>query len=149
MSLGKSRRNLDEIIASQTDTAAIAGKLVVLAVSQDDERRALGDLFDEMQLRVEYARCAAEALRLLEDHPVDLLVSEFQLLDMHVWQMLGKAKEIQHLRELPTMVITDQPDLATMVARVDILTRPVSIARLRHSVWMTLTQPHNSGKSPL
>jgi response regulator RpfG family c-di-GMP phosphodiesterase len=148
MSAGKSCRDLDEIIASQTDTTANTGKLVVLAVSQDDERRAFADLLDEMGLRVKYASCGAEALRLLEDHPVDLLVSEFQLPDMHVWQLLGKAKEIQHLREIPTMVITDQPELATMIARVDFLARPVSIARLRHNISMALAPPYSGGKSP-
>lgn len=136
--------NLDEIIASQSDTSQVAGRLVVLAVSQDDERKAFGELFVEMELEVKYATTGAETLQLLEDFPADLLVSEFQLPDMHVWQMLGKVKEIEGLRELPILVITDQTNFATTVARVEHLTRPVSIARLRHNVWVTLS--HSSPK---
>jgi CheY-like chemotaxis protein len=132
--------DLDDIIASQTDTSNIAGKLVVLAVVQDDERDAFDKLFAEMKLEVKHASTASETQQMLEDYPADLLLMDIQLPDMHGFQLLGKLREIQELHDLPIMIITNQTNFATTVAKVDYLTRPVSIARLRHNIWVALNQ---------
>ena len=130
--------NLDDIIASQSDTSPIAGKLVVLAVLQQDEREAFSNLLAEMQLEVKVASSASESLQLLEDYPAQLLIMDIQQEDMHAWPMISKIREISHLRDLPIIVITDNPNMGMTVAKVDYLTRPVSIARLRHNIWMAL-----------
>lgn len=142
-----SKLNLDDIIASQTNTSRIAGKRVVLVIKEADEREAFSDLMNEMELDVKYANSAVEAIQLLEDFPSDLLVTDIQLPDMHAFQMISKFNEIENLRELPIILIADQPNIGATVARVDYLIRPVSIARLRHNVWVSLTNSHNSQSS--
>lgn len=132
--------NLDEIIASQSDTSQIAGQLIVLALKQDDERQAFIDLFSDMQLDVKHALSGYDAIQLLEDHTASLFIMDIELPDIHGWQFISKIREIDKLRELPIMVITDQPNFGTTVAKVDYLVRPVSIARLRHNVWVTITR---------
>lgn len=131
--------SLDEIIASQTETAEVNGKHVVVAVKEDDEREAFSKLFNEMNLNVKYASSAEKAIHLLEDYPSDLLIIDIDLPDMHGWQMLGKMREIEALRDLPIMVITAQPNYAMTVAKVDYLQRPISIARLRQNIWVVLS----------
>lgn len=127
--------NLDEIIASQRDTSTTKGRQIVLAVTKDDERKAFTELFESMEIEVQYASTGSLALELLEDYDPDMLVMDLQLPDMHGWQMLSKIKEIESLRRIPIMLITNEPTLSTTVAQVEYLVRPVSIARLRHSVW--------------
>ncbi len=131
--------SLDDIIASQTDTAKLNGKHIVLAVKEDDVRQAFSKLFDEMQLDVKYASSASDAIQLLEDYPSDLLIIDIDLPDMHGWQMLSKIREIEALRDLPIMVITEQTNFGMTVAKVDYIQRPISIARLRHNIWVVLS----------
>ncbi len=138
MDSNSTKLNLDELIASQSNTANLVGKRVVLVVKQEEEREAFGQLFTEMQLDVKVASSAVEALQFLEDFQTDLLIADIQLSDMHVFQMLSKAKEIESLRDLPVMVLTDQPYFGTTVAKVDYMQRPISIARLRYNVYIAL-----------
>lgn len=147
MEADNTKLNLDEIIASQSDTSQIAGQLVVVALSQDDERQAFGELFSQMKLDVKEASSASAALQLLEDHDVSLFIMDIELPDLHGWQFISKIREVNELRELPIIVITDQLNLGTTVAKVDYLVRPVSIARLRHNVWITITKNRSSSNS--
>lgn len=130
--------NLDELIASQADTTATAGRRVMLALPQEDERAAFAGLFSDMKLHVAEATTDNDAIEQLEDAPPDLLVMDLMLPDMHGYQMVGKVKEIETLRDLPIMIITSEVNLSMTVARVEYLTRPVSIARMRHNVWKVL-----------
>lgn len=123
--------------SSQQD---ITGKLVILALRLEDEQNALGQMLASMQLNVKYAASAFEALELLEDNNADLLVMDIQLPDMHGWKLLNKINEIEQLRHVPIMVIADQPDFTKTVARVEYLTRPISIARLRQTISTRLKQ---------
>lgn len=136
--------SLDDIIASQTNTSQIAGKHIVLAVRHEDERDAFGNLMEELGLEVDFAASAGEALQLLEDRPPHLLITDIELPDMHAFQMLNKVKEIESLRELPVMVLTDQTNFGMTVAKVEYLQRPISIARLRHNIWMALADTAHS-----
>lgn len=130
--------NLDELIASQGDTSVTAGRQVVLALPHAEERSAVMNLFKEMKLDVKESSTGYEALELVEDYHPDLLVMDLMLPDMHGYQMISKLKEIETLREMPIMLITNEVNLSMTVARVEYLTRPVSIARMRHNVWKVL-----------
>lgn len=140
--------NLDELIASQAASSDLIGKRVLLVVGQDVERQTFEELFAEMKLDVKIAVNASEALQVLEDFPMDLLIADIQLPDMHVFQMLIKAKEIERLRDLPVLVLTDQPYFGTTVARVDYMQRPISIARLRYTVYVALNGRRPDGTPP-
>ncbi|MBC8172096.1 MAG: response regulator [Anaerolineae bacterium] len=132
--------SLDELIASQRDTSVTAGRQVVMAIKEEEEREAYHHLFDIMEIQVQQAETGGKALELLEDHETDLLLMDLLLPDMHGWQMIGKIKEIENLRDLPVMIITDEHDIGMTIAKVDYLTRPVSIARLRHNIWKILSE---------
>lgn len=130
--------SLDELIASQADTTVTAGHQVVLALTQSEERAAFGTLFVDLKLEVKEAASGAEALELVEDYHPDLFVMDLILPDMHGYQLISKIKEIETLREMPIMIVTSEANLSMTVAKVEYMTRPVSIARLRHNVWKML-----------
>jgi CheY-like chemotaxis protein len=140
--------NLDDIIASQQDTGVTAGKRVVLAVNEPDERAIFRELIDNLKIEVLEAASGSAALELLEDNPTDLLIMDVQLNDMHAYQILGKAREIAGLRELPVIVITNEPNMSMTIARVDYLLRPVSVARLRHNIWKVLHDHDTAARLP-
>lgn len=140
--------NLSELIASQSDTSVTEGRLVILAVNQQDEREEFTNLFiNKMKMRVEHASKGQETIQLIEDLRPDLLVTDSTLPDMHVWPLLNKLKEIGVLSELPVIVVTDEPPFGANVAKVDYLVRPVAIARLRHIIW-TILNAKNSKPNP-
>jgi CheY-like chemotaxis protein len=136
--------DLATIIASQTDVSVTRGKQIVLLVTDDNERAALHEVCLEMKMDAHLAESGAEALELLEDgHPAVLLM-DLELPDMHGWALISKLREINTLRDLPIIVIaehsaTEQQSLAFTVAKVDLyLSKPVSKARLRQNIWMSL-----------
>jgi CheY-like chemotaxis protein len=136
--------DLATIIASQMDTSVTTNKEVVLLVNVPEERNAIMELCRDMKMIVHVAKSGAEGLLLLEDGHSDLLIMDLQLVDMHGWEVLGKVKEIESLRNLVTIVLAEhsmsnQQSLALTVAKVDVyLVKPVSKARLRQNIWMAL-----------
>jgi len=136
---------LEAIIASQTDTTMTAGKTLLLLVNSLDERKLIYNLCVELQVTVQIAASAAEALNRLEDEPVDLLIMDIQLPDMHGWELLGKLREVEKLRHLPIILIADHamPEDASLtkaVATADVyLERPLAKARLRQNIWLALS----------
>lgn len=137
--------DLDALIASQTDTSVTENKQVVLVVGNDDERRAIAGLLQEMALKVQAAATGADGLDYLEDAVPDLLIMDLQLPDMHGWKLLGKAREIDSLRAIRVILIGDheaapnEQTFALTVAKVDVyLVKPISMAALRQNVWMVL-----------
>lgn len=137
--------DLDALIASQTDTSVTRGRHAVVACKDDAERRAIVELLASMEMTVFGVTSGTEALRLVEEEPVDLLVMDSRFDDMHGWAMLGKVREIDHADRTRVIVLADEGAhdqvFALTVARVDVyLHKPISMAHLRQSVWSTLKE---------
>ena len=136
--------DLATIIASQSDTSITHGKQIVLLVTDEQERAAIRELCQEMQMDVHIAEAGWEALQLLEDGHPDIFLMDLELPDIHGWALISKLKEIGPLRDLPIIVIaeqstSDRQSLAFTVANIDLyLVKPVSKARLRQNIWMSL-----------
>ncbi len=128
---------LEDIIASQSNTAVTDGKRVMLVVSQDDEQQALSDLFAQMNLDTRHAATGEEAVWLLEDFHPHLLVMDVKLPDMHGWQLLTTMKEIQSMRSLPIVAIMNEPQVVPL-GNIESVVRPVSMAHLRQTIWTML-----------
>ncbi|MEO8395113.1 MAG: response regulator, partial [Chloroflexota bacterium] len=137
--------DLEALIASQTDSTVTQGKYAVVACRDDYERSTFMRLLRTMDMEVVGVDTAQKALHLLEEMPVDLLVMDVRLDDMHGWAMLGKFRELDHAEHTHVIVLADpgadEQVFALTVANVDVyLHKPISIARLRQSVWSTLKQ---------
>ena len=130
--------DMDNNLGENIHHSSFGGKRVILAVPESEEQEAFREMLNEMQIDVLVASSAVETLELLEDFPSHLLIMDLNQPDMHGWQMINKIREITEIRSLPITVLTDQPNIGITVARVDYLTRPVSIARLRQSVTNAL-----------
>jgi len=130
--------SLDELIASQHDVTATSGRKVVLASAVSEEREAFTEVLVSMKIEVFPAMRGGDALALLEDVRPDLFIMDLQLPDTHGYLLLGRVREIDMFRDLPVLIIADEPNLSMTIAKIDYLTRPVSIARLRFAVWKIL-----------
>ncbi len=141
--------DLNAIIASQTETRTTAGRQAVLACATADDSMRIGAMLLTLELDVRVAQSAKEALELLEEsahHSTDLLIMDMKLPDMHGWEMLSKVREL-HLPGLSVIAMADDdtPDddqaLTLTVAAVDaVLVKPISLMRLRHTIWQALNK---------
>jgi response regulator RpfG family c-di-GMP phosphodiesterase len=113
---------------------SVLDKVVMLLVNHADDRQMFAHLLKEMQLGVVHVETGAHAVAILEENPCDLLIMDVSLTDIHAWQLLAKIHEIESLRTLPAIVITDNPMLIPVVKPIVFLMRPVSLARLRQNV---------------
>lgn len=137
--------DLDLLVASQTDTSITQGRAAVVACDNPRERTAITELLTGMQMRVSAVSTAEEALRLLEEAPADVLVMDVRLPDMHGWAMLAKFREMEHAADTRVIALADtgasDQVFALTVAKVDVyLPKPISMARLRLSVWSELKE---------
>ena len=137
--------DLDVLIASQTDTTVTRGKLAVIACRDDRERRSIMNLLSTMEMAVSSVKTAEETLNLLEEEPIDVLVMDVRLDDMHGWAMIGKMREIGHAAKTRVIVFaepgTDEQVFALTVAKVDAyLHKPLSMPLLRQNIWMLLRE---------
>jgi len=126
--------DIGELMASQEDITATENKVVVLAVRNADERRAIQGLLEEMKMMVYHAESGREAILLLEDLSCDFLVADIQLSDMHTWKMLGTLKESVDVSSFPIVVIMNEQTVVPM-ENITSVVRPVAMARLRHIIW--------------
>ncbi len=111
---------------------------IILAVKMDNERQAIEQLLQEMDLRVFHASTGEETILLLEDTPdPDLLITEMKLGDMHAWKLISELKERVKLSELPILLISDQEQIKPL-ENVSVLMRPVGLTQLRRKVSLLL-----------
>lgn len=114
---------------------------VLLVLTREDELQAFSDLLKDMSLLSVSTGSGTEALQLLEDDDIVLTIMDVRLPDMHGWQFLAKINEIDELRSIPIVIVADQREINTPVARVEYFLRPVSIARLRLFISSTVDAP--------
>jgi CheY-like chemotaxis protein len=142
--------DLNAIIASQTGTETTVGKQVVLACATQEDATRIAAMLLTLELKVRVAQTAKEVLTLLEESDslsTDLLIMEMTLPDMHGWEMLSKIRELHNLSKLSVIALVDDdtPDgdqaLMLTVAAVDaVLVKPISLMRLRHTIWQALNK---------
>ena len=108
----------------------------IVLIADDDRlvRESLGDAFDGFGWDVRIAACGGEAIRVLEQQRLDLLVSDVDMPDMTGFQLLSWVRERR----------TSQPPVVLMSARADealgrtaqsegafaLLAKPVEVVRL-------------------
>ncbi len=136
--------NVESLIASQADVSASHGKVAVIACKGDAERRAVMGVLNSLEMAVTSVSTAQETLNLLEDEPVDLLVMDVRLEDMHGWAMIGRLRELSNAASTRVIVLADgevdEQVFALTVAKVDAyLANPLSLPLLRQTVWQLLS----------
>jgi response regulator RpfG family c-di-GMP phosphodiesterase len=118
----------------------------------DDEPDILESLRDLLESVVPtpciLARSGAEALELLEKHPVRLILSDYKMPGMNGIEFLGEAR--RRVPDAPRILMTAFPDLDVAIeaineARVDaFLTKPLDPDKVVERVRQALSTPHYS-----
>lgn len=143
------RPAVDDELSDGMDTGQMirtmmTARQVLLILQNPKELDLLKQLLAEMQFDVAVSVTAEQGLRYLEEHHVNLLITDLYLPDMHAWQMIAKLQEIAPSANTPVLVITDEVMPTMRAFAGEHITRPVSVSRLRYHLWKVLQE-----RSPL
>jgi DNA-binding response OmpR family regulator len=116
-----------------------------ILVVDDDEKSTLviQDLLEFEGYRVYTARNGREALEQIEKHPLDLVITDFQMPVMNGFELLQAINRSRP--ELPVIMLTGQyrEDMEKAITALkegayDYMLKPVDLTKLRRSVFTTL-----------
>jgi DNA-binding response OmpR family regulator len=96
-----------------------SNRLSVLVV--DDDRaisKLLRQNLEDAGTRVTEAASGLEAINALQDHKVDMVLLDIRLPDFSGWGILSLLRLTEALRELPVIVVSEEPPNATLVDRL-------------------------------
>ena len=134
-------------------TVAVQGPLAISVLIVEDEdatRNLCRDVVVDAGLHARTAAAAEEALEILEQHPVDIVIT-----DLRVPQM-GGLELLKHIREVypqtAVMVLTQYGTIesaveATRMGAADYVTKPFHIPELRETRSRGAAARSRSGKS--
>ncbi|MCS7070600.1 MAG: hypothetical protein NZM00_03785 [Anaerolinea sp.] len=149
--------SLDAVISAfdTAETRAVsAGRTAVLVIADAEERETIIPVLRDLHIQPLVVLTGKEALRALEDRRPELLIIDVTLPDLHAWQLLDKAREIDALSTTGVIVIGDEiakgatnghadSIFALAVAGVDeYLARPINQSHLRACVIAALKRRH-------
>ena len=105
----------------------------------DDEAaivETLKEVLEYESYAVQTATCASDALKLLENEAVEVVISVIKMPDVDGLELLGKIRE---LRDVPVIMVTGHGDIETAVTSLksgafDFITKPLDLNRLLISV---------------
>jgi chemosensory pili system protein ChpA (sensor histidine kinase/response regulator) len=90
-------------------TVAEGGRKRVLVVDDSlSVRKYVSTFLSGKEFRVWTASNGAEALKVLEDMPVDLIITDLEMPVMHGYELIGRLKSSEKLREIPIIVLTSR-----------------------------------------
>jgi chemosensory pili system protein ChpA (sensor histidine kinase/response regulator) len=90
-------------------TVEESGRKRVLVVDDSlSVRKYVSTFLSGKEFRVWTASNGAEALKVLEDMPVDLIITDLEMPVMHGYELIGRLKSSEKLREIPIIVLTSR-----------------------------------------
>ncbi len=112
----------------------MTNKIVVLAVTEADEQRAIRQLLEEEGMTVYSTDSGYEVIRLVEDYPCDVLLVDVKLADMSAWVLLSKLREIYTPLPMPMIVMVNEHMPMPLDAKVVLMVRPVAGNMLKQAL---------------
>lgn len=117
--------------------------MATLLVVDDDKhiRETLGRFLESLTYQVRLADSAAEALRIVSDERIDLVLTDFRMAEMNGLELLKavKRRRAESLVILMTAYGTVENAVAVMKAGAyDYLTKPFSLEQIQHAVERAL-----------
>ncbi|MCX7793419.1 MAG: response regulator [Thermodesulfovibrionales bacterium] len=83
-------------------------KTVLVVDDSLSVRKYLTAFFERMKLKVLTATNGAEALDILKDHNVDLLITDLEMPVMHGYELIHRIRTSQKWRDIPVVVLTSR-----------------------------------------
>ncbi len=135
--------DLDTLIMAQTQRIS-EPKTVVCVEDDEDFLEIVGQVLQDLNVEFVPVTTGRDAVNVIEDLVPDVVVLDLMMPDMHGWEVIARMRSNEELAGIPVIIVTalsSEQDkvFALRVAKVhDYLTKPISPARLRQSVWTAI-----------
>jgi DNA-binding NtrC family response regulator len=126
----------------------MAQQVVLLVDDDDDVRDTIGDLLEADQFRVLRASDAAQALMMMRDEAIDMLVTDLAMPGADGVTLIQQARKI--MPDLPAILLTGYAEQVSSVAMsaggFHVLRKPVTADYLTGQIRSLLERPIEPGK---
>ena len=119
-------------------------KAEILVVDDNRVNRLLvAQLLEQLKHRVSFAENGRQALEVLRDHPVDLVLLDVEMPEMNGYQTLEALQADRKLRDIPVVMMSSVDEVDSVARCVemgaeDYLFKPVNAVLLRARVAASL-----------
>lgn len=125
------------------DVSLTREKKVLIVGGDEQNQRALRVLLTEkFETQVIIYQNAHDAILFVEENPVDVMIVDLNLPDMHGWTFIKKIREIRSLSDLQIIVTSynalDEVFALKVVKVTGFLLHPVDVKEIAEKVWMAL-----------
>lgn len=90
------------------DIETYMGKRILIVDDSLSVRKHVGAFLEARKFKVYSASNGAEALKLLEEMPVDMIIADLEMPVMHGYELISRIKDSEKLREIPIIVLTSR-----------------------------------------
>ncbi len=131
--------DIDHMPLDPTGVHDFRGRRVLVVDDSLSVRKYVSSFLIERDCDVFNASNGIEALGLLEEKPVDLIITDLEMPLMHGYELIAKLKASDHLRDIPVVVLTSRStgkhrEKALEIGASDYIMKPVD----ENSLFSTL-----------
>ncbi|MCK7507569.1 MAG: response regulator [Desulfobacterales bacterium] len=127
--------DIDHMPLDPTGVHDFRGRSVLVVDDSLSVRKYVSSFLIERDCDVFNASNGIEALGLLEEKPVDLIITDLEMPLMHGYELIAKLKASDHLRDIPVVVLTSRStgkhrEKALEIGASDYIMKPVDESSL-------------------
>ena len=128
----------------------LAGRKLVVADDEPDEREFLATVFEDYGATVLRAASGDEALAVVRQEKPDLLTLDLEMPGRNVGEVFEALRNTRELQELKICIVTGRPELRKLIYQRSVrppegfLTKPVTEELLLLTVRKILRVPHQN-----
>lgn len=127
--------DIDHMPLDPTGVHDFRGRRVLVVDDSLSVRKYVSSFLIERDCDVFNASNGIEALGLLEEKPVDLIITDLEMPLMHGYELIAKLKASEHLRDIPVVVLTSRStgkhrEKALEIGASDYIMKPVDESSL-------------------
>ncbi|MEK6692634.1 MAG: response regulator, partial [Nitrospirota bacterium] len=99
---------IQPVVVKPVGVESYAGRRILIVDDSLSVRKYVGAFLEARKFKIYSASNGAEALEVLEETPVDMIITDLEMPVMHGYELISRLKESDRLKEIPVIVLTSR-----------------------------------------
>lgn len=99
---------IQPVVVKPVGVESYAGRRILIVDDSLSVRKYVGAFLEARKFKIYIASNGAEALEVLEETPVDMIITDLEMPVMHGYELISRLKESDRLKEIPVIVLTSR-----------------------------------------
>ncbi len=99
---------IQPVVVKPVGVESYVGRRILIVDDSLSVRKYVGAFLEARKFRIYSASNGAEALEVLEETPVDMIITDLEMPVMHGYELISRLKESDRLKEIPVIVLTSR-----------------------------------------